>query len=154
VGRCCVGARQHHRHVRLALRPHRLNRLIQRHVQHVLVQEHQRVHRLVLRRWGHPSVHRQIGQKRLDLGLPAVQVFAPLHPMEMDIAFDPVHVGPFGVQGVVVQPHHLPHPVQKLRRFGLTVHSIPRTVHSMINLILPPVKKGLKPRQYHVIRSK
>jgi len=29
---------------------------------------------------------------------------------------------------VVVQAHHLPHPIQKRRRSGLTVHPIPRTI--------------------------
>jgi hypothetical protein len=66
----------------------------------------------------------------------------------------PAHDAPFGVQRVMVQAHHLPHLIQKHRRFFLTVHPVRRKVRLMMNLILPPVKKGLKPRQYHVIRSK
>jgi hypothetical protein len=57
----------------------------------------------------------QIAEKLLDLGLRAgQQLLTQLHLVEVDVPPDPVTVRALGVDGIVFEPHHLPHLVQQL----------------------------------------
>jgi hypothetical protein len=52
------------------------------------------------------SMHRQVGQERLDLGFSGEEVLARPHAVETDEACDPLHRGALGVHGAVVQTEH------------------------------------------------
>jgi hypothetical protein len=71
---------------------------------HFLVQKHQRVERLVLRRGGHLPLHGQIRQKPLDFRRPHFprMTFA----MEENKAFDPLHVSVLGSNGIMFDSDH------------------------------------------------
>ena len=44
--------------------------------------------------------------------------------MGMDVAFDPIQVGPFRVNRVMMQPHKTADLLQQSGRLGLTLHGI------------------------------
>ena len=64
-------------------------------------------HSRVLRAWlggsSDVSMHRQVGQKRLDPGFGGEEVFARPRAVETDESYDPLHTGALDVNGVVVQ---------------------------------------------------
>jgi hypothetical protein len=76
-------------------------------VEGALVEEHQGIHGLVLGGGSDVSIHRQVGQERLDLGFGGEEVFAGPHAVETDESYDPLHIGSLGVNGVVVETEHL-----------------------------------------------
>ena len=63
-------------------------------------------------------VDRQIAQKLLNLWFRPVQILAPTHPVEMDIAPNPVTVAALGADGIMLQAHHFPHLIQQFQ-FGV-----------------------------------
>jgi hypothetical protein len=80
------------------------------------VGEHQGIHGLVLGGGSDVSIHRQVGQKRLDLGFGREEVFARPHTVETGESYDPLHRGSLSMNGVVVQTEHLSH---FIKEFGL-----------------------------------
>ena len=72
-----------------------------------LVEEHQGIHGLVLGGGSDVSIHRQVGQERLDLGFGGDEVFAGPHAVETDESYDPLHRGALGVNGVVMETEHV-----------------------------------------------
>jgi hypothetical protein len=78
-----------------------------------LVEEHQGIHGLVLGGGSDVSMHREVGQERLDFGFSGEEAFARPHGVETDEAYDPLHIGSFGVNGVVVQTEHLSHFIEE-----------------------------------------
>lgn len=76
-------------------------------VEDPFVEEHQGVHRLVLSGGSDVSMHGQIGEECFDLRFSGKEVLARPHVMETDEPDNPVHIGSFGVNGVVVQAEHL-----------------------------------------------
>ncbi len=59
-------------------------------------------------------VHRQIAEKLLDLGLASIEIFPAAHPVEFDMAPNPVTITALGANGVVLEPHYFPHLVKQL----------------------------------------
>ena len=53
-------------------------------------------------------------QKRFDLGFGGKEVLAGAHAVETNEPHDPVHVGSFGVNGVVVQAEYLSDLIESL----------------------------------------
>jgi len=64
------------------------------------------------------ALDRKIAQKQLDLRLRSLQVLPRTHPMEMDVAPNPIAVTAFGADGVMFQAHYLPHLIQQFE-FGV-----------------------------------
>ena len=85
-------------------------------VEDVLVEEHQGIHGLVLGGGSDISMHRQVGQERLDLGFGGEEIFARLHTVETEESYDPLHKGSLSVHGVVVQTEYPSHFIEE---FGL-----------------------------------
>lgn len=104
---------QHHRQPPWPLRADHAFEIGQRLLQHLPVEEHQRIQRLVLRRRRDPPLARQVAQERHDLRPPEPRRM-PL-PMEEDEAPDPVNVSLLRPRAVVPEPKLLPHPIQQLR---------------------------------------
>jgi hypothetical protein len=73
---------------------------------------------LVLRRRCHTAVGGQVAQEQLHLGLGGLEVFPRAHLVELDVAPDPVAIGPLGADGVVLEPHDFPNLVEQLE-FGI-----------------------------------
>ena len=59
-------------------------------LEHVLVEEDERIHGLVLGGGGHLAISGQVGEECLDLLFAVPKVVPGLHVVETDIAFDPV----------------------------------------------------------------
>ena len=71
-------------------------------------------------------VHRQIAQKQFDLGLSSLQVLTRPHPVEVNVATNPITVTALGAAARLStlnpqlstincsEPHHLPHLTQQL----------------------------------------
>jgi len=76
-------------------------------VEDVLVREDQGIHGLVLGGRSDVCVYVEVGQERFDLGFGGEEVLTGPHAVETNKPHDPVHVGPFGVNGVVVQTEYL-----------------------------------------------
>lgn len=106
---------QYHRQALRLLRPHHPINFGQRSSEHHLVEEHDGIERLILRRRRHPTVHRQLGEKRADLCF-AHLGRVPL-AMEQDEPLDPAQIGILGAEAVVPHPDRAAHLLQKGRRF-------------------------------------
>jgi hypothetical protein len=78
-----------------------------------LVEEHQGIHGLVLGGGSDVSIHCQVGEERLDLGFGGEEVYARPHAVETDESHNPFHIGSLSVDGVVVQPEHVPHFIEE-----------------------------------------
>jgi hypothetical protein len=76
-------------------------------VEDALVEEHQGVHRHVLGGSRNVAMHRQVGEKCLDLGFGGKEVFTRPHAVETDEASDPLDIGALGVDGAVMETEHL-----------------------------------------------
>ena len=76
-------------------------------IEDALVEEHQGIHGLVLGGGSDVSIHRQVGQERLDFGFGGEEVCAGPHTVETGKPYDPLHIGALGVYGVVVKTEHL-----------------------------------------------
>ena len=68
-------------------------------LEHVLVEEDERIHGLVLGGGGYLAISGQVGEEYLDLLFTVTEVVSGLHVVEADIAFDPIPVGARGVWG-------------------------------------------------------
>ena len=90
-------------------------------LKHVLVEEDQRIHGLVLGGGGHLAVSGQVSEECLDLLFAVPEVVSGLHAVEADIAFDPVPVGALGMDGIMTAPHDVAHFVKQTGR-----HANPR----------------------------
>jgi len=73
-------------------------------IEDALVEEHQGIHGLVLGGGSDVSMHRQVGQERLDLGFGGEE---GSHTVETGELYNPLHIGALGVYGVVVETEHL-----------------------------------------------
>ena len=103
-----LGAREHGRQARRALRAGDAVEAGQRRLEHDAVQEHQRRPRLVLRGRAHPVPGGEVGEERLDRG----DVERGRMPVtaEVDEAPHPGHVGLLGAWAVVPHPDGGPKP--------------------------------------------
>jgi hypothetical protein len=95
---------QHDRQTLRPPRPHSLE-AAKVNLQHLLVQEHQRIERLILRAGGHVALHRQVRQELLDFGR-AQLARMPL-AVEQDELPGPVEVARLGSRRVMPHPEHL-----------------------------------------------
>ncbi len=66
-------------------------------LEHVLVEEDERIHGLVLGRSSHLAISGQAAEESFDLLFPGVKVVPGLHIMETAMAFDPIAIGAFGM---------------------------------------------------------
>ena len=57
---------------------------------------------------------KQLSQESLDLGLPAVQILALLHPVKVDVALNPIQMSPFGMNRIMAHAHHLANLLKQL----------------------------------------
>jgi hypothetical protein len=64
----------HHGHMFLPPRPHRVNCLVKKHGEHLLVQEHQGIHGLILVRWRRSLCHGQMGQECSNLSCAILEI--------------------------------------------------------------------------------
>ena len=71
-------------------------------VEDPLIEEHQGIHRLILRGCSDISMHSQIGEEGLDLRFAGEKINARPHAVETDEPDDPIHIRSLGVIGVVV----------------------------------------------------
>ena len=85
-------------------------------LEHVLVEEDERIHGLVLGGGGHLAISGQVGEECLDLLFAGPKVDPGLHVVETDIAFDPIPVGAFGMDGIMTSPHEVAHFVKQFGR--------------------------------------
>ena len=106
--------REHDGQVPRPLRAHETLELPDRQPEHVPVEEHERVQRLVLRRRRHPALAGQVTQERRDLRRPEADRMAL--PVEEDEAPHPVDVGVLCARAVVPHPKLRPHPIEQPRR--------------------------------------
>ena len=90
-------------------------------LEHMLVEEDERIHGLVLGGGGHLAISGQVGEECLDLLFPVTEVVPGLHVVETDIAFDPIPVGALGMDGIMTAPHEVAHFVKQSGR-----HANPR----------------------------
>ena len=81
--------------------------------EHVLVEEDERIHGLVLGGGGHLAISGQVSEECLYLLLAVPKVVPGLHVVETDIAFDPIPVGAFGMDGIVTSSHEVAHFVKQ-----------------------------------------
>ncbi len=86
-------------------------------LEHVLVDEDERIHGLLLDGGGHLAISGQVGEECLDLPFAVPKVVPGLHAMETDIAFDPIPVGALGMDGIMTSPHEVSHFVEQLGRY-------------------------------------
>ena len=78
--------------------------------------EDDRIHGLVLGGGGHLAISGKVSEECRDL-LFAVPEFVPgPHAVETDIAFDPIPVGAFGMDGIMPSPHEVAHFVKQSGR--------------------------------------
>ena len=104
--------------------------------EHVLVEEDERIHGLVLGGGGHLAISGQVGEECLDLFFAVPKVVPGLHVVETDIAFDPIPVGAFGMDGIVTPPHEVTHFVKQSGR-----HASPRGLGHAWSLVSRGVER-------------
>ena len=109
-----LAGRQHDGQAARPLCAHQPRELAHRLPQHVPVQEHERVQRLVLGRRRDLRRVRQMAQERRDLRL-SERRGMPL-PMEQDEAPHPVDVRILSARAVVADAKLRPHPIEEARR--------------------------------------
>ena len=90
-------------------------------LEHVLVEEDERIHGLVLGGGGYLAISGQVREECLDLLFTGSKIVPGLHVVETDIAFDPIPVGAFGMDGIMTSPHEVAHLVKQSGR-----HANPR----------------------------
>ena len=71
------------------------------------------MHSLVLGGGRDVSMHRQVGQERLDRGFGGEEVLARPQAVEPDESHDPFHRGSLSVHGVVLQTECLSHIIKE-----------------------------------------
>jgi hypothetical protein len=76
------------------------------------VEAHQGLHGRVLGRGRDVSMHRQVGQERLDLGFGGAEVGARPHTVATGEPLEPFPRGALGMNGVVVETEHLAHVIK------------------------------------------
>jgi hypothetical protein len=111
-----LGRRQHRRQPRRLLRPLDPVQPRQRHFQHFAVEKQDRRQGQVLRRRRHVAIHREAGQKRLDLRRAHV-LRVPL-VIEQNKAFNPVRIGFLGANAVPLAPNPVTNAIKQLRRIS------------------------------------
>ena len=84
--------------------------------EHMLVEEDERIHGLVLGGGGHLAISGQVGEECLDLLFAVPKVVPGLHVVEAGIAFDPIAAGAFGMDGIMTPPHDVAHFVKQSGR--------------------------------------
>jgi len=89
--------------------------IAQRLLQYALVQEHQRIQRLILGRRGNIAVHRQVSPENANFRRPHI-ARVPL-TMEVNKPSHPVHVGLLCPYAVMRNTGRIPHLGHKRRRF-------------------------------------
>ena len=62
------------------------------------------------------AVSGQVREECLDLLFTGSKVVPGLHVVETDIAFDPIPVGAFGMDGIMASPHEVAHFVKQSGR--------------------------------------
>lgn len=107
-GRLVTG--KDHRHADACGRTRRIDAIARRFLEHVLVEEDQGIHRLVLRNVALP---REVREKSLDLLLTVTQTFAEPHAVGADTSLHPVTVATLSVDRVVTSPHDITHLIQQ-----------------------------------------
>ena len=85
-------------------------------LEHVLVEEDECIHGLVLGGGGHLAVSGQVREECLDLLFAGSKVVPGLHVVETDIAFDSIPVGAFGMDGIVTPSHEVAYFVKQSGR--------------------------------------
>ena len=105
-------------------------------LEHVLVEEDERIHGLVLGGRGHLAISGQVGEECLDFFFAVTEAVPGLHVVETDIAFDPIVVGAFGVDGIVTPPHEVAHFVRQSGR-----HTNPRGLGHAWSLVSRGVER-------------
>ena len=105
-------------------------------LEHVLVEEDERIHGLVLGGGGHLAVSGQVREECLDLLFAVTEVVPGLHVVETDIAFDPVAIGALGMDGIVTPPHEVAHFVKQSGR-----HANPRGLDHAWSLVSRGVER-------------
>jgi hypothetical protein len=111
-----LGRREHRRQARRLLRPLDAVQPRQGHFQHFAVEKQDRRKRQVLRRRRHVAIHRETGQKGLDLRR-AHLLRVPL-VIEQNKAFNPVRIGFLGTDAVSLAPDAVTNAVKQLRRIS------------------------------------
>ena len=104
--------------------------------EHVLVEEDERIHGLVLGGGGHLAISGQVGEECLDLLFAVPKVVPGLHVVEADIAFDPIPVGTFGMDRIMTSPHEVAHFVKQSGR-----HVNPRGLGHAWSLVVRGVER-------------
>jgi hypothetical protein len=94
--------------------PHQIERAVEVSLKNVTVKEDEGVEGLVLSGGGDVVVDGQVGEEGGDFG--RAHVFGVAFVMEEDEAFDPVHVGFFGADGIVLETNGLAKLVEEFRR--------------------------------------
>jgi hypothetical protein len=81
--------------------------------EHVLIEKHNRIERLILRRGRHPPIDRKVCQKRLDFGSPHLVRMALL--VKEDVPLDPMDIRFFCADAVVPDPNGLAKAIEQAR---------------------------------------
>ena len=84
--------------------------------EHVLVEEDERIHGLILGGGGHLAISGQVREECLDLLFAGLKVVPGLHVVEADVAFDPIPVGALGMDGIMTSPREIAHFVKQSGR--------------------------------------
>ena len=105
-------------------------------LEHVLVEEDERIHGLVLGRGGHLAISGQVGEEGFDLLFAVPKVVPGLHVVVTDIAFDPIPVAAFGMDGIVTSPHEVAHFIKQSGR-----HTNPRGLGHAWSLVSRGVER-------------
>ena len=84
--------------------------------EHMLVEEDERIHGLILGGGSHLAISGQVGEERFDLLFAVPKIVSGLHVVETDMVFDPIPVGAFGMDGIVTSPHDVAHFVKQSGR--------------------------------------
>ena len=129
-----------HRDVDLLVSAHGIDAALQGLIEDALVEEHQGIHRHVLGGGSDVAMHRQVGEKCLDLGFGGEEVFAGPHAVETDEAYDPLHIGALGVYGVVMETEHLADVIEEFWMLTLVASDIQGFRHGALLLIIDTIK--------------
>ena len=105
-------------------------------LEHVLVEEDERIHGLVPGGGGHLAISGQVGEECLDLLFAMTEVVPGLHVVEANMASDPIPVGAFGVDGIMTAPHEVAHFVKQSGR-----HTNPRELGHAWSLVSRGVER-------------
>ena len=105
-------------------------------LEHVLVEEDERIHGLVLGGGGHLAISGQVSEECLDLLFAVTEVIPGLHVVEANIASDPIPVGALGVDGIMTAPHEVAHFVKQSGR-----HTNPRELGHAWSLVSRGVER-------------